>query len=137
MRPSKESGLHKQKGVVAIEFLLTIIFVLIMVFFAFELMMFMYSYSVVASAAKEGVRYAVVHGCGTDAATCSGLCTPACADTTGTNVSDQVKGYAKLTFHDISALNPVVTYPDGAATSPNRVRVVISYAYKPYFNLGW
>src|SRR5262245_12534642 len=130
---------QRQRGTSAVEFVLMISFVLIMVFFAFDLMMFVYSYSVLADAAKEGVRYAVVHGCGTDSTTCSGLCTPACADAAGDNVSNKVKDFAKLTFHNTSAMTVNVNYLDGggSAASPNRVRIVIQYPYASYFALGW
>ena len=137
-RPKTTKKRSSERGLASAEFALTITFVIFVLFWAFELMMFVYSYSVLADAAKEGVRYAVVHGCGTDAATCSGTCSPtACTDSAGDNVKAQVTNFAQLTFHDMSAITVNVTYPDGSAKSSKTVRVVVQYAYRPYFSLGW
>jgi Flp pilus assembly protein TadG len=130
--------LRKQRGATQVEFALTIFVVIIVALWMIEMIGFIYSYSVMADAAKEGVRYAVVRGCGTDSATCSGVCAApnACTDSTGANVRARVLNYAGLTFHDVSNLdntNVLVTYPDGPATSPNRVRVVVQYPFIPWF----
>src|SRR5579862_9985639 len=60
---SRSRLLHKgENGQAQVEFALTILFVLFLVFGIFELIMLVYAYTVVADSAKEGVRYAVVHG---------------------------------------------------------------------------
>ncbi len=137
-------GKHKrprgsQTGLATVEFALTILFVMIVIFWAFELMMFMYSYTVLADAAKEGVRYAVVHGCGTAPGSCSGVCAPACTDASGGNVVTQVKNFAALSFHDTSGIvvDTANMYPDGSAACPSRVQITVHYVYKPFFSLGW
>jgi hypothetical protein len=48
-----------------------------------------------------------------------------------------VKTYARFALHDISGLTVTTTYPDASRKPPNRVRVVVSYPYRPFFNLGW
>ncbi len=125
------------QGQASVEFLLSIIFLLLIIFGGFETVMLLYTYNAVGGAAKEGLRYAVVHGCGATSATCSGSCSPACADTGAANVSAVVKSYAQLSFHDISSMNVSVSYPDGGASSPDRVRVTVQYPYRPLLNLGW
>ena len=62
MKIRRARRLARDKGLASVEFALTIVFVMIVVFWAFELIMLLYSYSVMANAAKEGVRYAIVHG---------------------------------------------------------------------------
>jgi Flp pilus assembly protein TadG len=92
------------------------IVVLFMVFFwVFELGWLMYTYSVVADAAYEGVRHAVVQSGG---------------DATGTQ--NTVKTFAAASLHDVSALAVSVTFPDGNAQPPSRVRVTVTYTYVPY-----
>jgi hypothetical protein len=139
MRRTKKAILPDDRGQSTVEFALTIVFVMVTVFWALEFLMFIYTYTVMADAAKEGVRYAVVHGCGNS--TCSGTACPSpfptCGDTTGANVIAQVKTYAKFCLHDISGINVSVNYPDSSAAAPSRVQVIIHYPYKPYFSLGW
>ena len=140
MRRFKKEILREAQGQASVEFILSILFVMFMFFWALELVLWVYTYSVMAGAAKEGVRYAIVHGCGADASHCSGTCSsPAspCTDASGTNVINVVKDYAKYCFHDISALSPTVNYPDNSAASPSRVQVIIHYSYKPFFSLPW
>jgi Flp pilus assembly protein TadG len=55
-----------------------------MAFLIFEFCMAIYTYSVLGNAAREGVRYAIVHG--TDNSSCSGP-SSGCADSGGNNVT--------------------------------------------------
>jgi Flp pilus assembly protein TadG len=135
MRRGKRTTLRKERGHALVEFVLSVFFVLVVIFWAVELIMLLYTYNVMADAAKEGVRYAIVHGC--QSSNGSGTCTPTSADPTGANVVTVVKNYAKASFHDTSAITVNVTYPDSSAKSPSRVQVVVHYAFKPYFTLGW
>src|SRR4029077_3383399 len=112
-----------QKGQAMIEFALAVLFVMVMIFSVVEFSMYMYTYTVLADAAQEGVRYAIVHGCGTTPSTCSGTCTPACSDAGGSNVRREVKNWAQLSFHDIWAMGCTPSYPGGSASAPSRVQV--------------
>ena len=49
-------------GQAAVEFMFVAIFLMILTISMIELIMLIYAYSVLADAAKEGVRYAIVHG---------------------------------------------------------------------------
>jgi Flp pilus assembly protein TadG len=129
------------KGQAAVEFALTIVFVMILIIAAIEMILLIYTYSVLADAAKEGVRYAVVHGYGVGVANCSGPGNgaTACTDSTGSNVINVVKTYASASFHDSNAVasNTAVSYLDGSSVAPSRVQVTVSYPYQPIFGLGW
>jgi len=93
--------------------MITIIFAV--VFWMFELGWLMYTYSVMANAANEGVRYSIVHSGG---------------DAAGTEAA--VKTFATASLHDVTAISTSITFPDGGAAPPNRVRVAVTYVYIPY-----
>jgi Flp pilus assembly protein TadG len=115
-----------------IEFALSVWTLLLMAFLIFEFCMAIYTYSVLGNAAREGIRYAIVHG--TDSALCSGP-SSGCADTGGNNVTAVVNGYAAVSFHDTSGMTITPSWPDGTATPSSRVLVTISYPYIAYLNL--
>lgn len=133
---------HKREGGQAlVEFMFTIVFIFLVIVAFLELIMMMYTYNVLADSAKEGVRYAIVHGTGSTL--CSGPGTTVsvppitCPDASGTNVVSAVTGYAKYSLHDTSAMTVTPTYMDASSAAPNRVRVTVSYPYQPFFGLGW
>jgi Flp pilus assembly protein TadG len=130
---------RKESGQAAVEFALTIVFVMLLIVAAIELTVMIYTYTVLADAAKEGVRYAIVHGTGVGLANCSGPGTggSSCTDSTADNVKTAVSNYNALSFHDKSAMTVTPTYPDGSSVAPSRVRVTVSYPYQPIFGLGW
>jgi Flp pilus assembly protein TadG len=141
----------REKGQASVEFALTIIFLVLLIVGFLELVMMMYTYTVLANSAKEGVRYAAVHG--SFNATPSGPACP-CTDIDGPaapigtapgNGSGYgvVRSYAQASLHYIAgtAMTVTATYPDTtnppANQPPNRIRVVVSYPYQPFFGLGW
>src|SRR5579883_2794261 len=119
-------------GQASIEFIFTVVFLVLFILGMIEVVMLVYTYSVLADSAKEGVRYAVVHGSGS--ASGSG---PGCGDSTGANVKTVVTNYAEYSFHSTSGMTVNVTYPESACTAPSLVRVTVSYPYQPFFGLGW
>jgi hypothetical protein len=139
------------RGQAQVEFILVTVFLMIFILSIFELLVMIHTYNVLADAAKEGVRYAIVHG--TRNKTPSGPPCP-CADIDGPpappgTVPGYGSGYgvvltfAQYSLHDTTGMTVNVTYPDpGTATvpanaSPNRVRVGVSYPYSPLFGLNW
>ena len=130
-------------GQAQVEFVLTILFVLLLFFGIIELIMLIYTYNVLADSAKEGVRYAIVHGCNFDSSNCSGTCVfatpspPSCSDANADNVKAWARTFARASLHDTSAMAIAVNYPDGSSDAPNRVQVAVSYPYQPLFGLGW
>lgn len=126
------------RGAVQIEFILSILTVLFLIFGMWELIMIMHTMNVLSDAAKEGVRYAIVHG-GGGSTNCSGPNPPpecTSPDPAAARVASVVRDYAKYTLHDISAISISVTYPDGQIIAPNRVRVEVAYAFVPYTALN-
>lgn len=92
-----------------------IVVIFSVVFWVFEVGWLTYTHSVMADAANEGVRYAVVHSGG---------------DPTGTVT--KVKTFAATSLHDISAISVTVNFPNGTATPPNPVEVRVTYTYVPW-----
>ena len=90
-----------------------IIVVFVVVFWVFEVAWLMYTYTVMADAANEGVRYAIVHS----------------GDAAGTTTV--VKNFAKTSLHDTSSIAVSVTFPSGS-TPPNPVLVSVTYTYVPW-----
>jgi Flp pilus assembly protein TadG len=105
-----------QSGQSLIETGLMITVIFAIVWWTFELGWQMYLYTVMADAANEGVRYAIVHSGG---------------DPTGTQ--SQVKTFAGISLADVSAVSVTVTDPDGSYSPPNRVKVTVTYTYSNSF----
>ena len=149
-----KNGLRSDRGQATIEFALVIIFLMVMVISILEMVVFMHTYNVLADSAKEGVRYAIVHG--NKNSTPSGPTCP-CADIDGPPAPPGtipgygsgygvVKTFAQYSLHDVTGTKMGVTVTYGPADSPavtplnktpNRVQVVVAYPYKPFFGLGW
>ena len=105
----------REAGQSLLETALMILVIFLLVFWVFEVGWVMYTYSVLADAVNEGVRYAVVHSGG---------------DAAGTKAT--VQAFAAASFHNLSGMTLSVTFPDGNATPPNRVRVSVTYTYVPW-----
>jgi len=143
------SRMHKASGQAQVEFALIIVFIMMMILGSIELISLMHAYNALADAAKEGVRYAIVHG--TNNSTPSGPSCP-CIDIDGPAAPPGtipgygsgygvVATYAQYAMHDITGMAVTVNYLDTANPPanqpPNRVQVVVSYPLHPLFNLGW
>jgi hypothetical protein len=131
----------RECGQATVEFAFMVTFLLILVVTFIEIVMLGYTYVVLADSAKEGVRYAIVHGTGMT--NCSGPGTTAtvppitCPDTTGNNVKNAVTAKALYSLHSTATMGVTANYVDGSSAPPNRIRVTISYPYQPFFGLGW
>lgn len=153
-RPSlSRSCRGRSRGQAQVEFALVIVFLMILVLSMFELITLIHTYNVLADAAKEGVRYAIVHGShnsyqvgpcpgGLNCNKLDGLPAPSgTAAQDPTNAYGVVKTFAQYSLHDTSGMTVTATYPGGDATpankTPNRVQIVVSYPYKAFFGLGW
>ncbi len=147
-----KNALRSDRGQAQVEFALVVIFLFTLVLFILETLFFMHTYNVLADSAKEGVRYAIVHGANNTLA--SGPTCP-CLDIDGPPASPGtvpgygsgkgvVKTFAQYSLHDTGAMRVSVTYgpADTPAVTPlnktpNRVQVVVAYPYHPFFGLGW
>jgi len=135
---TKRSSRRAECGQALVEFTLTVIFLMILMVSVIELLGFIYTYTVIANAAKEGVRYAIVHGCNN--ATPSGPTTGIAPCNSPTAVLNRVKDFAGFSLHDVSGLNSTnitISYPDGNSKAGSQVAVSISYPYRSLFGLQW
>ncbi|MHB1022691.1 MAG: TadE/TadG family type IV pilus assembly protein [Acidobacteriaceae bacterium] len=123
-----------ERGAAQIEFLLSSLIAMFLFFWIWEMSMMVYTYAVITNAAKEGVRYGIVHG--TDNGNCSGP-SAGCADATGANVVSAVRSYAAYSLHDISSITIQANYLDSSSEPPSRIQVKVAYTYVPYIKLPW
>ena len=117
MRRHLRSRWRQENGQSLLETALMIPLIFTVVFWVFELSWLMFTYVVFAQAAPQGVRESIVHSGG---------------DPGGTQAT--VQAFASTSLHDISALSTSVTFPDGNAVPPSRVRVTVTYTYVPYLS---
>jgi Flp pilus assembly protein TadG len=118
-------------GAIMVETTLGFMILMTMVLGILECSMMAYTYSVMEDSAREGVRYASVHG--TDSSTCQGPST-GCDSTAASTVAD-VKAYAGTFTSGLSTMTVTVTYPDGLSTATSRVKVALSVTYQPIFHI--
>jgi hypothetical protein len=136
-----------------VEFALVITFVFLVFVSALQMIVLVSAYNTAADAAKEGVRYAIVHGTGNT--NCSGPGNPianpviTCPDISPyVNVQQAVVNFAALSFQNVSTNDVTVDYdPNGANTSSTFggpcsapgciVQVKVVHTYTPFFGLSW
>ena len=140
----RSAGSIRERGQVAIEFLLVTLFVMLFVLAFIEVVLLIFSYNVLADSAKEGVRFAIVHG--TLSTSCNGPGDPSDAtitcDGTKAGVKTAVTTYANHSGQSVPAGQVTVNYSDpngGAACSKPgcAVQVTVAHLYRPFFGLGW
>ena len=115
-----------------LEFSISVWMLLLVTFLIFEFSMMVYTFSVLSNAAREGIRYAIVHG--TDNSSCSGP-SSGCGDASGGNIISVVNSYAAVSFHDLTHMTVTPTWPDGTSTPSSRVVVTVTYPYISYLEL--
>jgi Flp pilus assembly protein TadG len=140
---------NSARGQAAVEFALVIVLLMALVLSMIELILLMHTYNTVANAAKEGVRYAIVHGSQNSTPSTQGSTAdidgPAAPPGTMPGYGSGygvVKTYAQYSLHDMTGITVTVAYPDNvpvakANQSPNRIQVTVAYPFHPFFNLGW
>jgi Flp pilus assembly protein TadG len=129
----KTARKKRQAGQAPVEFAFIIVFLVVFLLSFIEITALVYTYSVLADSAKEGVRYGVVHG--SLSSTCNGP--GAGCDSGAAGVKAAVTNYATSSLNNMAGMTVTPTYPDGTSTPSSRVRVVVSYSYQPLFGLGW
>jgi Flp pilus assembly protein TadG len=108
---------RKQRGQSLLETALMIVVIFNVVFWIFEIGWLTFTHSVMADAANEGVRHAIVSSGG---------------DPAGTKA--RVRAFAQTSLHDTSALSVTVNFPNGSASPPNPVEVTVTYTYVPWLS---
>ena len=123
--------LRCERGAIAIETSVGFMVMMAMLLGIMECSVMGYTYAVLEESAREGVRYAIVHGA--DSSSCNGP-SPGC-DATAANVIADVKAYGNTFAGTISGMSVVVTYPDGVSTGTSRVKVAITDTYVSVFHI--
>jgi Flp pilus assembly protein TadG len=124
-----------------VEFSLTLLTVIVVLFLLFEFCMWIYCYNVMADAAKAGVRYAIVHGSGVVSGSQSGPSTCGsnpCSSDCSTNISAvqaEVTKWASFSAYSRAGMTVTVCYLDGSNVAPNRVQVRVNAPITPFFNI--
>jgi Flp pilus assembly protein TadG len=120
--------LRDDEGALIVETAFGFMILMAMIMGIMECSMRAYTYSVLAEAAREGVRYASVHG--TDSTSCMGPSTG--CDAKAGNVVTDVKTFAS-TYVSTTGMSVSVSYPDSASTGTSRVQVSVTQLYSPIF----
>ncbi|HSY92886.1 MAG TPA: TadE/TadG family type IV pilus assembly protein [Candidatus Binatus sp.] len=149
-RPVRQRFRRSARGQASVEFAMVIVLLMITIVSMLELIMLMHTYNTVADAAKEGVRYAIVHGSGNSTPCVQGSTTdidgPAAPPGTVPGYGSTygvVKTYAQYSLHNMAGMTVTVNYPDYVSAAkpgnspPSRVQVVVTYPFHPMFGLGW
>jgi Flp pilus assembly protein TadG len=127
MAHDRPKRLRNQRGQSLLETAMMIIVIFVVVFWVFELAWLMYTHTVMADAANEGVRYAIVHSSdGSDKTPGGNPRTP------WTDTSNIVKNFAKTSLHNTRGITVTVT--PAKATVPNSVQVTVTYTYVPWLS---
>lgn len=129
----------REDGQSLVEMALSLLLTVGLSLFVFEFSLLAYTYAVMNNAAREGVRYAIVHG--TNNTACSGpggigpnATTVTCGDSTGANVVSKVTTYAAASLHTLPSADVAVNYLDSSSAAPARVQVMVTYPYVPFIN---
>lgn len=118
MRRGAQTRWHSECGQSLLETAIMFVVIFTVVFWVIELGYFTYTYSVLADAANEGVRHAIVNSGG---------------DPGGTETV--VKNFVATSPENVSnSITVVVSDPDGSYAPPNRVRVTVTYSYVPFLS---
>lgn len=141
---------HSVRGQAQVEFSLVIVLLIVTLVSILELILLMHTYNTVADAAKEGLRYAIVHGSGNSIPCVQGSTTditgPAAPPGTVPGYGSGygvVQTYAQYSLHNMAGMTVSVSYPDyvNAANPgnnpPSRVQVTVAYPLHPIFGFGW
>lgn len=116
------SRLANERGAALVEMSLVALLFMTLLFGAVEVGNVMLTYTTIATAAREGARYAIVHGANR---------TPASGP--GDDPADVVTVVENLTtaagLVTANIRTPIVTYPDTTNTTGSRVKVTVTYPY--------
>jgi Flp pilus assembly protein TadG len=123
-RRRAENPARSEEGSALVEFALTVPILMTFFFGLIEVSMALYMHQVLSECAREGTRYAMVHG-----STCEDSSGNSCT-VTAAQVNSFVSG---LTWPNVGGAPMVVstTFPDGNQSPGSRVQVYVTYAF-PY-----
>ena len=129
MRIRAMDRLREDRGSSLIEFCLISVMLVIVLLGVVEMGRMVLVYTTIANAAREGARYAIVHGADQFVSP-SGPGDPCtCPD-----VQTVVKNFASAGLLNTDSLTITVSYPDGHNTAGSPVSVKVTYPYDPLVN---
>jgi Flp pilus assembly protein TadG len=120
----KRSFTQSENGGTLVEFALGLPVMFALMFGLIEVCLALYSHEYISELAREGARYAMVHG-STCVASGGSSCTATAAQVQAYVSSIQLPNFGGGT------VTPVVTYPAGNETPGSSVKVKVTYAF-PY-----
>ncbi len=135
-----------RQGSALVEFAVAALTLLIVVFGSIEIDRMAVTYTALAQAAKTGARYAITHGIdrtgsGMDASALSAGTTGGCLNSPN-NVQTVVRNFASAGILNSANVNVTACYSagddlsgQGVGGAGSNVRVQVTYAYDPFFNL--
>jgi Flp pilus assembly protein TadG len=122
-------AIQRPEGVVLVEFTFVAMLFLTMLFGLVEIGRVLFTYTTIVTAARVGVRYAIVHG---------GNRNPPSGP--GNDPTDVVSVVTNLTaiggLTTANILTPIVTYPDGKNTVGSQVKVTVTYPYTSLISIA-
>jgi len=118
------------RGQTYAEFMMTVLPALSLIFGVISFAMTVYTWSFLSNAARDAVRYAIVHG--------SKSTSPATSDTIQTLVRSEAKGLTGSSITVSTCWNPKAPPnqcpgPTGNNTPGNVVSVKVSYSFHPFY----
>lgn len=119
---SRRHRIAREEGQALVEAAITIPIVTAFMFTMIELCLVFYSYCLTSELAREGSRYAIVHG-----ATCVTATNASCT----ANASAVNSYVSQLSWPNLGggAVTPATTFPDGNQNPGNRVQVLVTYVF--------
>jgi|SRR5580700_4007879 Flp pilus assembly protein TadG len=127
---------RSQRGSTIVEFAIVAFVLLLVVFGVFEFCRMALVYADLANASRVAVRYAITHGVDRTSACNSGA---GCGPTDGTATASNICGTSGVltSFADgpLNTSNLNCTYSGLGGAVGTIVRINISYAYDPWFNI--
>lgn len=113
---------RREDGQAIVEAAITLPIVAAFIFVMIELCLMFYSYCMISETAREGTRYAIVHG-----STCT-TSTKASCTATASSINTFVShvGWPNLGG---GTLTPATTFPDGNENPGSRVQVSVTYSF--------
>ncbi len=130
MRPGVRNPKSGRRGQSLVEFSLTAFLTAVTLLFVLEIGRMLLVYTAIADAAREGVRYAIVHGSSRTAG--SGQTNASGPASNPAQVLSVVKNFAGTGPLTIGNLIVSVTYPGSSNAPGQAVNVSVVYPYDPF-----
>lgn len=122
--------LRGERGQALVEFALVLPILLAFVFGIMEICLAFYTHEYISELAREGTRYAIVHGSTCVTSSSGASCTASPTDSDATSVATYVKGIGWPNLGG-GTLDPKAKYLNGDEVPGHQVQVTITYQF-PY-----